>query len=176
MVLAFPFQIVALSILLGITTSYERLPQSLLSTGSKAALGLDNFVTQLRLSATHLSLSSSASPVSDPSSMVEEIIRPIGGYEKLMSRKIPNSSSMALSHGAAYLLEGNFDKDVLSNAVALSIQKHPMLRSYIRANQDVPENPLTGPELVWIACDRDSDQLVKEVVSYSQLSSKKIIS
>lgn len=142
-----------------------------LPTRSKAARGPRDVVTPPRLSSTPYTPSSTTLPTSEPSTTSEDIIRPIGGYEKLMSRKIPNSSSVALSHGAVYLYEGTFDENILSRAIAFSIDKHPLLRSYIRANLDVPENPLTGPELVWIACDQDSDQLVKEVVSYTQVSS-----
>ena len=104
-----------------------------------------------------------------PSSDNVNIIRPIGGYEKLMSRKIPDSDSVALSHGAVYLLEGHVDKAALTDAIAMSVEKHPLLRAYIRANLDVPENPLTGPELVWAACEKNSAQLAKEVVSFFQV-------
>ena len=112
-----------------------------------------------------LSCNPESEEVSPPST---DFIRPIGGYEKLLSRKIPDSSSVALSHGAVYVLAGDIDTSIFTKAIILCVEKHPMLRSYIKINKDATENPITGPELVWVDYAGDNQEIVDVAVTYLQ--------
>ena len=58
-------------------------------------------------------------------------MRPLGGYERLLSRKVSGTQQLALSHGASFLLEGTVLHDVLLESVAASMARHPLLRAYI---------------------------------------------
>ena len=57
-----------------------------------------------------------------------------------MSRKIPDSESVELSHGAVYLLEGHVDKAALTDAIAMSIRITDVL--------DRTERPVSR---IWLA-------------------------
>jgi hypothetical protein len=41
------------------------------------------------------------------------IIRKLGGYERLLSRTPPGKDTLALSHGAIYILKGSYSHDKL---------------------------------------------------------------
>ena len=58
-------------------------------------------------------------------------VRPLGGYERLLSRKVFGTQQLALSHGASFLIDGTVQDDVLLESVALSMARHPLLRAYI---------------------------------------------
>ena len=58
-------------------------------------------------------------------------MRPLGGYERLLSRKVFGTQQLALSHGASFLIDGTVQDDVLLESVALSMARHPLLRAYI---------------------------------------------
>jgi len=57
--------------------------------------------------------------------------RPLGGYERLLSRKTPGTSYLSLSHGSAFVLSSSVRAESLERAVAHCMAKHPLLRSRI---------------------------------------------
>jgi hypothetical protein len=50
-------------------------------------------------------------------------IRRLGGYERLLSRKAPNSDFLSLSHGAAFELDGTVTDDDLVKAAAACLTR-----------------------------------------------------
>jgi hypothetical protein len=51
------------------------------------------------------------------------VVRRLGGYERLLSRKAPNSDSLSLSHGAAYELDGAVSDEDLVKAAAACLKR-----------------------------------------------------
>jgi hypothetical protein len=78
-------------------------------------------------------------------------IRPLGAYERLLSRKVPMKENVALSHGCAVLLNGVVDDETLERAVMNVMDKHPMLKVYIDGDN-------------WTQCASDVVALVKTVL------------
>eukprot|EP01038_Epipyxis_sp_PR26KG_P010295 gene10295-13840_t len=60
-----------------------------------------------------------------------DIARPLGSYEKLLSRTSPNSNMLSLSHGVVYLLSGIMNNNELLWSLQNCIDRHPMLRAGI---------------------------------------------
>lgn len=50
-------------------------------------------------------------------------IRPLGGYERLLSRLTPCTDTLSLSHAASYLLNRTVSHDLLTAAAALSVAR-----------------------------------------------------
>lgn len=63
------------------------------------------------------------------------LFRPLGSYERLLSRKSVGSDTIALSHGCVTILEGNVTDNDLLLSIEFVIAKHPMLRSIIKDRQ-----------------------------------------
>ena len=137
----------------------------------------------------------------------QNCIRPVGGYEKLLNRKIPGgvllfllcfpssllttitssplfvgSNAVALSHGAAFLFDGDIDEINLMKAVTQCISRylsiscrnhhlnssfililfrHPMLRSFIEPRQGTIPHPISGDDLIWVPCEEDDPELAQ---------------
>jgi len=45
-----------------------------------------------------------------------------------------------------------------------------MLRSYIEAKRGIPPHPITGEELIWVACSETNEYLAKSVMSTKVVS------
>lgn len=67
--------------------------------------------------------------------------RYLGSYEILLSRKTPGSETLALSHGCIVRFNKDIDHQSLVQAVALIIQRHPLLRMYIEYSPSKSEKP-----------------------------------
>jgi hypothetical protein len=73
-------------------------------------------------------------------SMIESrVIRQLGGFERLLGRKVSSGSGVSLSHASAALVKGLVDHERLMQAVAYSMRRHPMLRVYIEQDSDSPK-------------------------------------
>jgi hypothetical protein len=92
------------------------------------------------------------------------IARPLGGYERLLSRLTPGTNQLSLSHASAVVLTNRVDHDILLNAVSKVMAKHPMLRSYIDRPEE-KENGENGQQQTWNFCDRPLAELAREVVT-----------
>ena len=99
-----------------------------------------------------------------------KIARRLGGYERLLSRKVPEQEYLSLSHGSAIVLNGVVAHEELVNAVAVCMEKHPLLRSYISAPGEAG-NPKTGGEESWLYCKESTEELAKSVVTSSVVQS-----
>ena len=84
-------------------------------------------------------------------------IRELGGYERLLARKTPGTNSVSLSHGAAFVFQSTISEDLLEEAVVYSMNKHPMLRAYIRQDPDTSTS-------AWVMCDRSTSTLAKAAI------------
>jgi len=51
------------------------------------------------------------------------LIRPLGGYERLLSRKCPDSNAVALSHVAGYLINSMIDSQLLHSAMVYAVKR-----------------------------------------------------
>lgn len=100
----------------------------------------------------------------------DNIIRPLGGYERLLSRITPNSNSVSLSHGACYEIKGCVSKEMMQRAIIYCMKKHPILRTYILKSQH-------NSKLHYFAYCQDSYEELSqkvletiEVTSYEELT------
>ena len=84
-------------------------------------------------------------------------IRELGGYERLLARKTPGTNSVSLSHAAAFVFQSTISEDLLEEALIYSMNKHPMLRSYIRQDPDTSTS-------AWVMCDRPTSTLAKAAI------------
>ena len=53
----------------------------------------------------------------------EEYARPLGGYEKLLSRKTPGGNTLSLSHAATFLLNSAISHEKIVEAAMASIER-----------------------------------------------------
>ncbi len=90
-------------------------------------------------------------------------MRPLGGYERLLSRLTPGTNSLSLSHASAVVLNKRVASEVLVQAVTAVIEKQPMLRSYIERPEE--------KEYSWMYCDKAPSELAKDVVTTVQVDS-----
>jgi hypothetical protein len=113
-------------------------------------------------------LSPLAISTSEDMKVAPQYIRPLGGYERLLSRKAPapdsgdsepvdNDGYLALSHTAAFMLSSAVPHNILVEAVIAVIKRHPILRAYI---SDGPGNQKT-----WTACEGSVEALAQSVVT-----------
>lgn len=49
--------------------------------------------------------------------------RPLGGYERLLSRTLQNSARVSLSHGSAFVLKHSIDHRTLVDSVAICMER-----------------------------------------------------
>ena len=87
---------------------------------------------------------------------IRTLLRPLGGYEKLLSRKTPGTPFVSLSHGSVFVLDRALDGTKLVQAVARTMARHPLLRSRITSQE--PESGGAGfeSERAWAYCDEDN--------------------
>ena len=69
------------------------------------------------------------------------IVRPLGGYERLLSRTVKGTNNLSLSHGCVYILNKQYKQDELLPALAKVIDKHEILSAKI-VNSDHNNEPL----------------------------------
>jgi hypothetical protein len=98
---------------------------------------------------------------------------------------------VALSHGAAYIFDGDIDEINLMRAVTQCISRyacipchdhhlnspfilflfrHPMLRSFIEVRQGTVPHPITGDDLVWVPCEEEIPQLAQRATKMTTVS------
>jgi len=95
----------------------------------------------------------------------QNIIRPLGGYERLLSRVTPNKTSLSLSHGACYELRGCVSDEMLLMAILYCMRKHPILHAYILKSKD-------DDKLQYFAyCKGNDDELCRQVLQTIEVSS-----
>ena len=54
----------------------------------------------------------------------DQIIRPLGGYERLLSRRTPGYESVSLSHGTCYITNRYVDEKLLQEALLYCLQRY----------------------------------------------------
>ena len=85
-------------------------------------------------SVTTASLAKAAAGSDTASTPEANIIRELGSYEKLLSRKTPGLSTVSLSHSSVFLFpSARLDHGILMGAISKVVQVHPLLRCGIRA-------------------------------------------
>lgn len=95
----------------------------------------------------------------------QNIIRPLGGYERLLSRVTPGTSSVSLSHGACYEIKGCIPMVVMEKAIGYCMRKHPILHSYIIKTKD-------NDKLQYFSYCKDSiDELSRQVLQTVEVAS-----
>ena len=87
------------------------------------------------------------------------IIRPLGGYERLLSRTIKGTNNLSLSHGCVYIINKQYKQDELLPALAKVIDKHEVLSAKI-VNSDNNE-----PPPMWATSDLSSLELAKTALT-----------
>jgi hypothetical protein len=95
-------------------------------------------------------------------------IRPLGGYERLLSRLTPGDASVSLSHTCVALLDSAVTHDDLLIAVADCMQRHPMLTAYITIKATDEQQK---EQQFWSQSNLPCDQLAKKVVHSIEASS-----
>eukprot|EP01041_Mallomonas_annulata_P009435 gene9435-19597_t len=85
-------------------------------------------------------------------------IRPLGGFERLLSRKTPSKNEVSLSHGCAIVLSGSISPKDLRFALEYVMVRHPMLRSYISTSTSQ-----TRPS--WRYCEDSLQDLQNKVLN-----------
>lgn len=89
-------------------------------------------------------------------------VRPLGGYERLLSRQTPGTRQLSLSHGSAYIVDVTLDGEALVQAIARTMARHPLLRARIVVTDAQPDAP------EWAYCDEGVTDLARRIVSNSQ--------
>lgn len=84
------------------------------------------------------------------------IVRPLGGYERLLSRQTPGTRQLSLSHGSAFIVDETLDGEALVQAIAKTMARHPLLRARIVGTEAQP---------AWAYCDEDITDLARRVVN-----------
>ena len=51
------------------------------------------------------------------------VVRPLGGFERLLGRKSPSSDLLSISHAATFILENQIDWEVLVQAAQVCMKK-----------------------------------------------------
>jgi len=69
------------------------------------------------------SSSSSSSSGSNQRLQHHHFIRPLGGYERLLSRTCPDSKAVALSHAAGYIINTVIDSSLLHSAMVYVVER-----------------------------------------------------
>lgn len=105
------------------------------------------------------------------SSKESQFIRPLGGYERLLSRLTPGTSSVSLSHVCVAILDYAAPHDDILLAVSECMQKHPMLTAYIAKDND---SVIEGEKekQYWIKSSVPVDDLAKDVVRTIKAANK----
>jgi hypothetical protein len=67
--------------------------------------------------------SSSSSSDSNQRLQHHHFIRPLGGYERLLSRTCPDSKAVALSHAAGYIINTVIDSSLLHSAMVYVVER-----------------------------------------------------
>ena len=67
--------------------------------------------------------SSSSSSDSNQRLLHHHFIRPLGGYERLLSRTCPDSKAVALSHAAGYIINTVIDSSLLHSAMVYVVER-----------------------------------------------------
>lgn len=92
-------------------------PSSLLSTTSSTTSSLSEAATGT------LSSPSLSSEYNQRLQQHHHFIRPLGGYERLLSRTCPDSKAVALSHVAGYIMNTVIDSNLLHSAMVYVVER-----------------------------------------------------
>lgn len=92
------------------------------------------------------------------------VVRPLGGYERLLSRLTPGTNQLSLSHGSVFIMDDFVPNDILSSSVALAMIRHPLLRCCIIEDKD--------GKAYWKYSDKDMSVLADDVIQTVEVSGK----
>ena len=52
-----------------------------------------------------------------------QLVRPLGGFERLLGRKSPTSDTLSISHSAAFIVDNQIDWNILVQAAQICMKK-----------------------------------------------------
>ena len=90
-------------------------------------------------------------------------VRPLGGYERLLSRLSPGTKALSLSHACTVVLNKRVASEVLVQAVTAVAEKQPILRSCIERSKEGGYG--------WVYCEKAPSELAKDIVTTVQVDS-----
>jgi len=68
--------------------------------------------------------------------VAQETLRPLGSYELLLSRSIPSSINVSISHGVTALLSGKVLEEQLKTAILRILQRHVSIQDFVFSRCD----------------------------------------
>lgn len=95
---------------------------------SKVATAKNIRISRLAVTANDLAVTSkSIDKDGTTDTRSDRLIRKLGGYERLLARKAPNSDRLSLSHTTVFFVDGVISDELLQYGIARCLRRYIML-------------------------------------------------